>query len=249
MPPNPHAGLVVIHGSGDSTRRNAWYLDIVDDLARRGIAIWFPDKRGTGASGGEWRDASFETLAQDAIAGRAALADAIAGLPIGYLGISQGGWIAPLAAQAEATPFVVSLSAAMVSPNVQLDHEVRADLHRNLPGFIVPLAFPVAAAAPRWRYPEFWRANGDFDPAAAIRTSGAPTFIAYGDQDELDNVPVSQSLDLIEAARAAGVDIEVMVVAGGGHDLSPGEGTGPTDPAVLDRIAAFVGAHSGVTGP
>ena len=177
------------------------------------------------------------------------MADTIAGLPTGYLGISQGGWIAPLAAQAEATPFVVSLSAAMVSPNVQLDHEVRADLHRNLPGFIVPLALPVAAAAPRWRYPEFWRANGDFDPAAAIRASGAPTFIAYGDQDELDNVPVSQSLDLIEAAQAAGVDIEVMVVAGGGHDLSPGEGTGPTDRAVLDRVAAFVGAHSGVTGP
>lgn len=66
---DPAVGVVMIHGSGDSDRDNGAYLTIADALARAGLAVVLPDKRGAGASGGEWREAGFALLAQDALAG------------------------------------------------------------------------------------------------------------------------------------------------------------------------------------
>ncbi len=247
LPDEPRAGVVVIHGSGDSTRRNAWYLDVVDRLARQGIAVWFPDKRGTGVSEGRWQDASFQTLAQDAAAGRTALMEALGseGIAVGYLGVSQGGWIAPLAAQISPAPFIVSLSNAAVTPNEQLDHEVRADLEGSAPSLLIPIILPIARAVPRWRHPAFWSANGDVDTVAEIRAAGTPTLVLLGSEDEYDNVPVTRSVELYRAAAETGVPIQVRVVEGGGHDLSPGDGVGPIEPDAFAEAVNFILLHAG----
>ena len=91
--------VVIVHGSGSESRwgRARYYAD---ELARAGIATFIYDKRGSGDSGGDWRRATFETLADDALAAIRVLAarDDIDGSRIGVFGHSQGGVIAPLAA-------------------------------------------------------------------------------------------------------------------------------------------------------
>jgi dipeptidyl aminopeptidase/acylaminoacyl peptidase len=89
-----------------------------------GFAVLIYDRRGSGASSGTLKDADYTTLADDAIAGQ----NAVAKLPgidankIGFWGISQGGWLAMLAAQRSKTAaFVISVSAPLVSPKQQME--------------------------------------------------------------------------------------------------------------------------------
>lgn len=123
----PRAGMVVIHGSGPSDRNQAWAAAFARGLAERGFSVLLPDKRGSGESGGDWRRASFEVLADDAIAAVEALT-AFGGVDpgrVGVIGLSQGGHIAPLAAsRSDAIAFVMSISASTVPITEQVVDEV-----------------------------------------------------------------------------------------------------------------------------
>lgn len=100
MPTGPgrHPAVVLVHGSGPEVR---WGTNryIADRFARAGIAAMVYDKRGTGRSSGDWRFATYEDLARDALAGFAFLAGRpdIDARRIGIYGHSEGGLIAPLA--------------------------------------------------------------------------------------------------------------------------------------------------------
>jgi alpha-beta hydrolase superfamily lysophospholipase len=76
------------------------YWDLGYLYAARTFAVLAYDKRGVGRSTGNWREASFQVLADDAVAGAKFLQARtdIAADQIGFWGQSQGGWIAPLAA-------------------------------------------------------------------------------------------------------------------------------------------------------
>jgi hypothetical protein len=97
--PGRHAAVVLLQGSGGETR---WGTNrfIADRFARSGIAALVYDKRGSGASTGDWKMSSYDDLANDAIAG----IDLLAARPdmdakrIGLHGHSEGGIIAPIAA-------------------------------------------------------------------------------------------------------------------------------------------------------
>ena len=95
-----HPAVVFIHGSGVSDRDIFWYLYQADYLARKGIVVLLPDKRGCGKSGGEWYTAGFNDFAGDALSAVQYLSqvESVDTEKIGLLGLSQGGWIAPLAA-------------------------------------------------------------------------------------------------------------------------------------------------------
>ncbi|MBW3661327.1 MAG: serine hydrolase, partial [Gemmatimonadetes bacterium] len=124
----PFPGAVVIHGSGESDRTNVWARAFAETLARAGVATLLPDKRGSGESGGEWRTATFETLARDALAGveRMAAHPKVDADEIGVVGLSQGGHVAPLAADLSAeVAWVVNVSGATVSMLEQIRHEMR----------------------------------------------------------------------------------------------------------------------------
>jgi pimeloyl-ACP methyl ester carboxylesterase len=87
--------------------------------AARGFAVLAYDKRGVGKSTGNWREASFQDLADDAVAGAKFLQARtdIAANQIGFWGQSQGGWIAPLAASRfPEAAFAVALSGGGLSP-------------------------------------------------------------------------------------------------------------------------------------
>jgi uncharacterized protein len=123
--------VVMVHGSGESHRDNMWYQYQADYLARRGIAVLLPDKRGCGKSKGDWRSVGFDVLARDALQALTALSRerGIDKRRTGLLGLSQGGWVAPLAAsKSQVVRFVVSVSAAGVTPGKQVVHEVRNEL-------------------------------------------------------------------------------------------------------------------------
>lgn len=123
----PVPAVVFIHGSGASDRTQTWASAFARGLAERGVAVLLPDKRGSGASGGDWKTASFEVLADDAIAGLEAL-QAVEGVDrrrIGVLGLSQGGHVAPLAARrSEEIAFVVNVSGSAVPITEQVIDEV-----------------------------------------------------------------------------------------------------------------------------
>ena len=113
----PHPTVVFVHGGMDQTRRSIGphpYL-----FAAHGVAAFIYDKRGCGASTGDWRTATFDDLAGDALAGVELLKgrnDIRAG-QIGLWGISQGGWLSPLAAsRSRDIVFVVAVSGPAVSP-------------------------------------------------------------------------------------------------------------------------------------
>lgn len=119
LPPTPglHPALVFTHGAGAAVREWFWGFGYL--MAARGFAVLAFDKRGAGQSSGDWRDASFEDLADDAVAAAKFLQARtdIEGTRIGFWGLSQGAWIAPLAAvRFGSAAFVVSLSGGGLTP-------------------------------------------------------------------------------------------------------------------------------------
>jgi len=109
--------LVFVHGSGAQSREMYWGLGYL--YAARGFAVLAYDKRGVGKSTGNWREASFQDLADDAVAAAKFLQSRtdIAPKQIGFWGQSQGGWIAPLAASRfPEAAFAVALSGGGLSP-------------------------------------------------------------------------------------------------------------------------------------
>lgn len=93
-----HPAIVLVHGSGAATRE--WMLPFARFLVRRGLAVLGYDKRGVGGSTGDWNVASFDDLAGDAVAAFAYLKtrNDIDAKRIGLLGVSQAGWVMPIAA-------------------------------------------------------------------------------------------------------------------------------------------------------
>lgn len=129
----PFPAVVVVHGSGSSTRSNAWTSAYVNALVKRGVAVLYPDKRGSGKSTGSWLTASFLDLSDDAIAGVELLqkTPGIAKDRIGVIGFSQGGHIVPAAAaRSTRVAFVISVSASVVPMMEQMIDEVEMSAER-----------------------------------------------------------------------------------------------------------------------
>jgi len=112
-----HPAIILVHGSGAENRD--FILPFARFLIRRGIAVLGYDKRGVGGSTGDWNTASFEDLAGDVVAAFEYLKarSDIHPTQIGLLGVSQAGWIMPLAAvRAKDLAFLISISGAGVPP-------------------------------------------------------------------------------------------------------------------------------------
>jgi uncharacterized protein len=116
--------VVALHGASDATREAAVYRHLREGLPAMGVAVLIYDRRGSGASSGTLKNIDYETLAEDAIAGQNALAklSRIDPKKIGFWGLSQGGWLAVLAARrSKNAPFAISVSAPLVAPEQQME--------------------------------------------------------------------------------------------------------------------------------
>ena len=93
-----HPAVIFIHGSGPHTRDD--YRFYADLFARRGVAALIYDKRPVGGTGSNDEQSDVRDLAGDAVAAIEFLKNRkeINARQIGMWGLSQGGWVAPLAA-------------------------------------------------------------------------------------------------------------------------------------------------------
>ncbi len=120
--------VVVLHGSERTSAFGSPYPYI---LAAQGVSVFLYDKRGTGASEGDYTQ-NFELLASDAAAASREARRLAAGRfgRWGFFGGSQGGWIAPLAAKATEADFVAVGFGLVMSPLEEDREQVLAELKR-----------------------------------------------------------------------------------------------------------------------
>jgi pimeloyl-ACP methyl ester carboxylesterase len=130
--PSPVPAIVFVQGAGPETRSASRFL--AEFFVKRGVAALIYDKRGAGASSGDWHHSSFEDLAADVTAAVTFLKSRSEIDPnrIGLMGSSQGGWIAPMAAvKTPGLAFVIAKSASPMTPEAQelgrVERQMRAE--------------------------------------------------------------------------------------------------------------------------
>lgn len=115
----PHPAVVLVHSSGPQKRD----LFTARWFAAEGIAALAYDKRGVGESGGDFRKVPFMELCDDGLGAIKYLKSRkeIDAKRIGVWGLSQGGWLGPLAASRSTdVTFVIAVSGPGVSPGEQM---------------------------------------------------------------------------------------------------------------------------------
>ena len=111
--PAGEAAIVALHGAGEGTRDAALYRHLHELLPPAGIGVVTFDRRGEGESTGDASRGRFDVQVEDALA----VIDAVDAQRVGLWGISQGGWIGPLAAAAsDDVAFLVLIASTGVTP-------------------------------------------------------------------------------------------------------------------------------------
>jgi pimeloyl-ACP methyl ester carboxylesterase len=159
--------VVLVHGSEQSSALDFQQLQRI--LPAYGVGVFVYDKRGTGLSGGTYTQ-DFSLLADDVVA---AMREArhLAGsrlTRIGYWGGSQGGWVAPLAANRAPVDFVVVAFGLAVSVIDEDQQEVAMEMREegHSPAEIAQ-ALEVAGAAETVIASHFTDGFSEFDAVRA----------------------------------------------------------------------------------
>src|SRR5205085_2785064 len=188
----PAPASVALHGAQPGLRDDPLFHHLHAVLPPAGWAVVTFDRRGEGASTGEPSVGRFELLAADACAVLDALAarDDIDGRRIGFWGISQGGWVAPLAAvRGGRAAFLVLLSSCGVTPAEQMRYSTAERMRRAGYGEeavrqMTTLLFygeddewiPIDASIEAWR-----RARGDEGEIVRLPGTGHDATLASGE--------------------------------------------------------------------
>ncbi|WP_433356138.1 alpha/beta hydrolase family protein [Microtetraspora malaysiensis] len=122
-------GVVLVHGAGTATPRTKLMGEAVA-FARQGLSVLIYDKRSEGYS---LFHRSYSQLADDALGGVAALRSqpGVDPAKVGLWGLSEGGWVAPIAAsRSKEVAFVVLVGANSQQPLRQQTWAVAAGLRK-----------------------------------------------------------------------------------------------------------------------
>jgi uncharacterized protein len=211
------AAVVFIHGSGPQTRD----LALARRFAERGIAALVYDKRGVGKSGGEYEGNQSVTgmnialLADDAVAALNTLAGsaALGAAPIGFAGISQAGWIAPVAATRTNRAQFLLLWSAPVCKVSQEDIYSKYTADRDGPDR-PPYATALASRTAEYLWPDFL--GRDTDSSEDLSQLGIPGFWIFGQQD--GSIPVDLSVQKLKVLRETGHRFDHTVFPEQGHN-------------------------------
>ncbi|MGC4897176.1 alpha/beta hydrolase family protein [Micromonospora sp. DT31] len=180
--PGRHPAVVLVPGGGPATR--AGLTDQADRLARAGVVALVFDKRTAGYS---FVRRDYGQLAEDALA----LLRVLRARPdvdpqrAGLWGVSEGGWVVPLAAAREpSVAFAILVNAPTTSPGAQLSWAVDDRLRRqHAPAGARRLAARATAMG--------GTGYTDHDPLPALRGLTQPVLALYGSADRA--VPPAQS--------------------------------------------------------
>ena len=133
--PKVHKGklpvIVFVHGSGPedySSSDNYRYL--WEEFTKIGYACYSWDRPGVGQSQGKWYEASVADRADEVINAVLKLktSDAVDSAQVGFWGISQAGWVIPLAAQKVKPAFVITVSSPVTTAFEQELYRVRSEM-------------------------------------------------------------------------------------------------------------------------
>jgi uncharacterized protein len=123
--PAGDTAVLALHGAGEGTRESRLYTHLHDLLPPAGIGVVTFDRRGEGESTGDVTRGRFELQVEDALA----VLRAIDAKRVGLWGISQGGWIGPLAAAAsDEVAFLVLVASTGVTPAEQMMYATEQQL-------------------------------------------------------------------------------------------------------------------------
>jgi pimeloyl-ACP methyl ester carboxylesterase len=214
------AAVVFVHGSGKQSRNLHW----AEEFARAGVIALVYDKRGAGKSGGVYEaeqsvsGMNIALLADDAAAALQALRShpAARGVPAGLAGISQAGWIAPLAARKGGAKFLILWSAPVCKVS---EEDIYSKYTADRDGQAVPpYREALAARETPYLWPDFL--GTDTDPASTLAKLSIPGLWIFSDND--GSIPVDLSLSRLGALRAAGHPYEHLLFPGLGHNNMDG---------------------------
>lgn len=211
------AAVVFVHGSGKQPRNLHW----AEKFASQGIAALVYDKRGVGKSGGKYEgnqsvsEKNISLLADDAVAAIEMLSkqDALKNLPLGLAGISQAGWIVPIAA--EKSP-VVKFMLLWSGPICKVSEEdIFSQYTADKDSPRVP-TYEEALGARKVKYiwPDFL--GKDSDPADNLRTLNIPGLWIFGGND--GSVPVDLSIKRLDAINQSGHEYNYILFSDLGHN-------------------------------
>lgn len=141
--------LIAYHAANGGSADFPFYNHLKTELPSHGVATFVWDRRGTDGQPGDFSSATFEDLARDGIAALDVLKshNAIDNRRIGAWGISQGGWIAPLATTLSPDfAFAIPVSGPAVTPARQMSFAAESKLRRlGYPDVVVRRALELRA--------------------------------------------------------------------------------------------------------
>jgi dienelactone hydrolase len=208
--PGPHPGIVILQGSGALDRH---FESISQEIyLSLGFEVLAFDKRGVGASTGLFPGelATPQTIgieAADAVAAARFLVaqPGIDPRQVGFDANSQGGWVAPLAAERlPGLRFAILIASPAVTAGQQ-------ELYASFSGgsqYVPAQSDQAVDTAVR-------AATGGYDPAPALAAMHIPAIWIYGQLDR--QVPVRVSV--ADLAAYHDPDWAVIVLPGGSHGL------------------------------
>jgi pimeloyl-ACP methyl ester carboxylesterase len=207
----PVGAVVFGHGSGQQTKDSC--RSLANGFLARGFATLCFDKRGVGQSTGTFvlvgaRDSIpvFDDLASDIAAGVAFLRTRpeINPARIGLAGVSQAGWIVPLAAQKSRPAFMVLLVGPTVSVGIE--------------GFYSRLVEDTSAPVEDGykQLPSFTGFHG-FDPKPVLEALDVPGLWLLGGADR--SIPTPATAAILDQLIASGKPYSHVIFPGFGHNL------------------------------
>lgn len=210
----PVGAVVFGHGSGMATKDSCRVFGLADGFLSRGYATLCFDKRGVGQSTGQYIPAHpansaavFEDLASD----MAAAVEFLRRRPdinanrIGLAGVSQAGWIVPIAAAKTQAAFMLLI----VGPTVSIGLE-------NFYSNIVEITTAPVEEGYR-QLPSFKGLHG-FDPKPVLESLDVPGLWLLASEDR--SIPTPASVAILDQLIASGKRY-THVVFPGGHNLPP----------------------------
>ena len=144
---------------------------------------------------------------------RLAAHPSVKGKPIGLAGISQAGWIAPLAAERSTEVKFLVLWSGPVCKVSEEDIYSRYTGDANI-GPAPPYAVALAARTEKYIWPDFL--GKDTDSGENLAKLSIPGLWIFSDNDP--SIPVDLSIDRLKRLRSSGHPYEYLLSPGLGHN-------------------------------
>jgi uncharacterized protein len=213
--PGPFPAVVMGHGSGQATRHQLGSM--AQGFVAAGFAVLRYDKRGVGDSGGVYEVAgnvpnserTFPILAGDMLAGVEFLKTRpeIDAARIGLFGVSQAGWIIPLAASRSSD---VKFMVLVVGPTVSVGVE-------NYYSSLVELS-PAASLDDAYARSRVYAGPHGYDPLPTLEALSTPGLWLLGGVDR--SIPTPLTVEVLQSLQDSGHPYRFIVYPSADHNLS-----------------------------